>query len=109
MPGRMEKSDFEERTPVLQSIMQQPSRQGSEIEGCLPLHSLAHPSLTVSLLGGKRQEGCSWPGRVTPVPPQRLGFTATVAVPLPLQTPQGPEQYRREPGAGVIYSDKQKL
>lgn len=44
----------------------------------------------------------------TSVLPQRLGFTATVAVPLPLQTPQGPEQYGREPGAGVIDSDKQR-
>lgn len=54
-------------------------------------HTLPAPSVTAGWQSsGKRQERCRWPGRVTPAPPQRLGFTATVAVPLPLQTPQGP-------------------
>lgn len=80
MPGRMEKPDFEGRTPVLHSIMQQPSRQGSEIEGCLPLHTPSPHHVPAGWQSnGKRQEGCRRPGRVTPVPPQRLGFMATVA------------------------------
>lgn len=54
-------------------------------------HTLPAPSVTAGWQSNwKRQERCGWPGRVTPAPPQRLGCTAAVAVPLPLPTPEGP-------------------